>query len=418
MPRASPTFVHLDADAFFVGVECALNPALRGKKVAVGGGTRGIIASASYEARACGVHTPMPTAQALRICPDLVLVGGGETHCGGMPRYIEFSRKLFDLCAEVTPLVERRSIDEGFMDLGPCGFADTAAIEAAMRGLQQRIADKIGLSVSFGLAANKLLSAISSKRNKPHGFTIVPPGTEEEFLAPLPVGVLPGVGPRTESLLKSNGIVRVGDIPRQPESLLAHILGNAWREFRDMARGVDESQLSLEHREAKSYSQQETFPRDIRDFSEILRITKRMIDELLPQIRADGKRARTLTVKVRYPGMHDDVAGHSLPEAADLEDAFYGLAETLLRQAWRRTRSPLRLVMVRFSGIETPSAQLELFPEKAGDLERKRRLASVVDALNQGIPRIMRGHGIGKPGSPRPEPGAPAPKITPPPKTP
>ena len=133
MPTALPTIVHLDADAFFVSVEQALNPSLRGRKVAVGGRQRGIISSASYEARACGVYTPMPTTRALRVCPDLILVD----HSAG--RYGEYSRRLFDLCETLTPVVERRSIDEGFLDVGPCGHRTPAAVESAVRGLQDRI---------------------------------------------------------------------------------------------------------------------------------------------------------------------------------------------------------------------------------------------------------------------------------------
>jgi DNA polymerase-4 len=251
-----------------------------------------------------------------------------------------------------------------------------------MRGLQTRITRELGLSVSFGLATNKLLSAVASKQNKPHGFTVVPEGTEAAFLAPLPVGVLPGVGKKTEVLLKSNGIVRVRDIFEQTETLLASLLGRDWRAFVAMAQGVDDSQISTEHDDAKSYSQQETFLHDLRDFDAVLRAAKGMIDALLPKIRADGKRATTLTVKVRYPGMEDDLAGRSLAEASDLEPPFYALVEPLLRQAWRRRGAPVRLVMVKFSGIEAPPSQLELFAENSAATERKRRLASVVDALN------------------------------------
>ena len=378
MSRELPTFIHLDADAFFVSVERVLHPELRGKKVAVGGRERGIIASASYEARACGVYTPMPSSQALRVCPDLILV----SHDEGMSRYSEFSHRLFDLCESVTPLVERRSIDEGYMDVEPCGFANAPAAEASIRGLQTRITRELGLSISFGMATNKLLSAIASKQNKPHGFTVVPAGTEAAFLAPLPIGVLPGIGKKTEVLLKSNGIARVRDVFEQPESLLASLLGRDWRSFVAMARGIDESRLSTEHEDAKSYSQQETFLHDLRDFDSVLRTAKGMIDALLPKVRADGKRARTLTMKVRYPGMEDDVAGRSLTEASDLEPPFYALAGPLLRQAWRRREAPVRLVMVKLSGIEEPPSQLELFAETSATTERKRRLAAVVDALN------------------------------------
>ena len=203
---ALPTIVHLDADAFFVSVEQALNPALKGKKVAVGGRERGIISSSSYEARACGVYTPMPTMRALKVCPDLILV----EHSSG--KYGEFSRKLFDLCEELTPLVERRSIDEGYVDLTPCGYKTQEQVVAAVRKLQKKITDTLDIGVSFGMAANKLLSAIASKLNKPRGFTVVNPGDEAKFLAPLKIGKLPGIGSKTEELLNARGLKIVSDI--------------------------------------------------------------------------------------------------------------------------------------------------------------------------------------------------------------
>ena len=378
MPCRLPAIIHLDADAFFVAVEQALDPGLSGKKVAVGGRVRGIIASASYEARACGVYTPMPTSRALCVCPDLILIDHGN----GMGRYNEFSRKLFAICEEISPVVERCSIDEGFMDVSSCGFASEVLLVAAMRNLQVRIRSELGLPVSLGLAVNKLVSAIASKQNKPFGFTVISPGTESAFLKPLPVEVLPGIGKKTGVLLKSNGIMCVGDLLVQTDSRLATLLGQGWRKIVAMAHGEDDSAVSTEHEDAKSYSQQETFQTDRGDFQQVLCVAKGMLDELMPKVRADGKCVRTLTVKVRYPGMQDDVAGRSLPEASDLEVSFYALLESLLQAAWRRRGMPLRLVMVKLSGIEVPRQQMELFPQQRDSDERKRRLAVVVDALN------------------------------------
>jgi DNA polymerase-4 len=156
-----------------------------------------------------------------------------------------------------------------------------------------------------------------------------------------------------------------------------------------MGRGEDERPVHTEHEDAKSYSQQETFAQDISDFSEIERIAKRMIDELMPAIRADGKRARTMTVKVRYPGMEDSVCGRSLAEATDLEAPFYPLVRPLLKEAWTKRR-PLRLVSVRFSGVEAPAAQLEMFGQTE---EKKRRLAAVLDQLNKGGKKAVVRHG-------------------------
>lgn len=384
MSSPVPTIAHLDADAFFVSVEQSLDPSLRGKKVAVGGERRGIISSASYEARACGVYTPMPTVTARRVCPDLIVL----SHTAG--RYGEFSRRLFDLCEGLTPLVERRSIDEGFMDLGPCGFRTQAAVEAAVRGLQERIWQKLGITVSFGIAANKLVAGIASKLRKPRGFVVVEPGAEAAFLAPLEIGRLPGIGVKTEAALKAAGIAKVCDLLARSEDELHALFGDGWREIAAHARGIDDSPVATDDEDAKSYSQQETFPADIGDSAEIERIVKRMIDELLPKIRADGKRVRTLTVKVRYPGMENETAGLSLESATDLEAPFYPLVGPLLRKAWTRQR-PLRLVSVRFSGVEGGPPQLELFGEAD---EKRRRLAGVLDKLNRSRPEavVQRGH--------------------------
>ncbi|MDD2764210.1 MAG: DNA polymerase IV [Opitutaceae bacterium] len=383
-----PTIVHLDADAFFVSVEQVLDPSLRGRKVAVGGRRRGIISSASYEARACGVYTPMPTARALKVCPDLILV----EHASG--RYGEYSRRLFALCEELTPVVERRSIDEGYLDLGLCGFKTPAAIEAAVRTLQDRIDRKLGLPVSFGIAANKLVAAIASKLRKPRGFVVVPPGTEADFLAPLGIGRLPGIGVKTEAALKAQGIHLVRDLRARSEDELHALCGNFWREVLATARGQDASAVETAAEDAKSYSQQETFPQDVAEFAEIERIAKRMIDELMPKIRADGKRVRTMTIKVRYPGMENETAGQSLEAATELETPFYPLVRSLLKKAWTKRR-PLRLVSVRFSGVEEGPAQLEMFTQTD---EKRRRLAAVIDQMNQrGKPPVVQhGHQLGR----------------------
>ncbi len=388
MARILPTIVHLDADAFFVSCELAVKPELRGTKCAVGGRERGIISSASYEARACGVYTPMPTARALKVCPDLILL----PHTSGI--YSRKSREVFNLCETLTPLVQRNSIDEGYLDLGPCGFKTVAEIEQRVRALQRRIWDDLQIPTSFGVAANKLVAAIASKARKPRGFTVVTPGTEAAFLAPLKVNVLPGVGKKSEARLEAAGIRLVGDLFTRSETELKGLFGNAWQETLRMARGEDDRPVQVEHEEAKSYSTQETFAQDIGDYAEIERIAKRMIDELMPKIRDDGKRVKTMTVKVRFPGMEDNSRGRSLADASDLEAPFYPLVQPLLKAAWTKKR-PLRLVSIRFSNVEDEASQLEMFGQTD---EKKRRLAAVMDKLNQhGTSSVVRhGHQLGQ----------------------
>jgi DNA polymerase-4 len=390
MSRTLPTIVHLDADAFFVSCELALRPELRGTKCAVGGLERGIISSASYEARACGVYTPMPTQRALKVCPDLVML----PHTAGL--YSKVSREMFDGCETLTPLVQRNSIDEGYLDLGPCGLGTAEEVESKVRALQDRLWRKLQIPVSFGLATNKLVAQIASKLRKPRGFVVVPPGTEQDFLAPLPIGKLPGVGPKTEAtLVERHGIKMIGDIRVRSERDLKEIFGHGWMDMVAMARGEDDRLVETDHDDAKSYSQQETFGHDIGEFAAIERVAKRMVDELLAKVREDGKRVRTMTVKVRYPDFTQETHGRSLDTASDLEAPFYPLVAPLLRAAWKKRR-PLRLVSVRFSNVEDGGVQqLEMFAEAE---EKRRRLAGVLDRLNQhGRSAIVRhGHQLAK----------------------
>lgn len=384
-----PMIVHLDADAFFVSVEQVCDPSLRGRKCAVGGTTRGIISSASYEARACGVYTPMPTTQALRVCPDLILI----PHSSGL--YGRYSERMFELCETLTPLVQRNSIDEGYLDLSPCRFPSSEAVQAAVSNLQLRLWEEIGIPVSMGIASNKMVAQIASKLRKPRGFVVVPPGQEADFLAPLSVGKLPGVGAKTEAHLSAAGIRLVSDLLIRSEDELRSLLGSYWRDTLAAARGHDDRPVETIDEEAKSYSQQETFPRDIGEFAQIERIAKGMIDSLMVKVRSEGHRVRTLTVKVRYADFSQESHGQSLPEASDIEAPFYPLVAPLLRAAWRK-RQPLRLLSVRLSAVEGASGQMELF---SGIDDKRRRLASVVDRLNRNTSdgeAVKHGHQLAK----------------------
>jgi DNA polymerase-4 len=332
----------------------------------------------------------MPTQRALKVCPDLILL----PHTGGL--YSTVSGRMFELCETLTPLVQRNSIDEGYLDLGPCGWTNSAEIEHRVRALQQRIGEELQLPVSFGLATNKLVAQIASKLRKPRGFVVVPPGTEADFLAPLPLGKLPGIGAKTEaSLLAGHGLKLVSDLTSRTPDQLRAIFGGGWRDMLAMARGEDDRPVETERDEAKSYSQQETFGADVSDFAEIERIAKRMVDELLAKVREDGKRVRTMTVKVRYPDFSQETHGRSIETATDLEGPFYALVAPLLRAAWSKRR-PLRLVSVKFSGIDDGPTQLEMFAQTD---EKRRRLASVLDQLNaRGRTAVVQhGHQLAKP---------------------
>jgi len=387
---APPTIVHLDADAFFVSCELARRPELRGRACAVGGRERGIIASASYEARSAGVYTPMPTARALRVCPGLILIPPTP----GL--YGEVSSRMFDLCGELTPWVERSSIDEGYLDLRGNALADEAAVTAVVRRLQGRLWSELSLPVSFGVAANKLVAQVASKLRKPRGFVVVSPCGEAAFLAPLPLGRLPGIGAKTEArLAEQHGLRLIGELQNLSEAALEAAFGAGWREVQAAARGQDDRPVVTEAGDAQSYSLQETFAADVRDRAQLLRVLKGMIDELLPKVRRDGKRARTLTVRVRFPDFTEGMRSRTLPEATDLEAPFYPLLEPLLAAAGAGSR-PVRLAGVRLSGLAQGGGQLELF---GADEARRRRLARVRDQLNaaRGAGALRHGHQLANP---------------------
>src|SRR5215471_18774498 len=240
------SIVHLDADAFFASVEQAADVRLRGKPIAVGGEKRGIIASASYEARKFGIYTPMPTTMARRLCPKLILLPGD------FEKYELFSRLMFSYAYDFTPDVEIGSIDEGYFDLTG---AHKPAVGIA-RTIRQAIRQALKLSVSEGVASNKLVSQIASKLKKPSAFQFVPSGREASFLQPLGNQWLPGIGPKTAGQLNAAGLAYIGQIAQTPPELLALFVGRTALQLRQFARGIDERPVMPARASAKSYSQQ------------------------------------------------------------------------------------------------------------------------------------------------------------------
>src|SRR5262245_5279185 len=250
------TIVHLDADAFFAAVEQAADPKLRGRPVAVGGGSRGIIASASYEARQFGIYTPMPTARARKLCPQLIVLPGDYE------RYEQFSHWMFGYAYDFTPSVEQTSVDEGYFDI--TANRSKPSVEIALT-IRHAIGQKLKITVSEGIASNKLVSQIASKLNKPAAFQTVPIGQEKQFLHPLPNRWLPGIGPKTAVRLNAAGLADIGQIAATPVDLLALLLGNQAPALRQFANGIDERPLIPASEPQKSFSQQETFNEDVTD---------------------------------------------------------------------------------------------------------------------------------------------------------
>jgi DNA-directed DNA polymerase III PolC len=378
------SIVHLDADAFFASVEQASDPRLRDKPIAVGGEKRGIIASASYQARKFGIYTPMPTALARRLCPKLIILPGD------FEKYELFSRLMFSYAYDFTPDVEIGSIDEGYFDL-------TGTRKPAL-GVAEKIRDAIRqslkLCVSEGIASNKLVSQIASKLQKPASFQFVPAGNEAGFLSPLENKWLPGVGPKTARQLNSAGLGHIGQIAHTPVDLLGLIVGRMAPQLLTFAAGVDERPIIPVRTPAKSYGEQETFAADTTDETFLEATLRRMADKLMARVREDHKSIRTVTVKVRYNDMDEEQAAESLAEPTDLETDIYGKTSQLLRKAWNR-RVSLRLVSLKLSNVYDGRFANCLALDRSSTRHlAEQRLADVVDQLRDKFGRrvLLRGH--------------------------
>ena len=381
--------VHLDADAFFVGCEVASEPRLRGKAVAVGGMKRGIIASASYEARKLGVYTPMPTARALKICPHLIVLPGDYE------KYEHFSRLMFSLVHDYTPVVEVGSIDEGYGDLS--GVTKWSPREAAER-LRRNIREHLRLSVSQGLGTSKLVSAVASKLRKPDNFLEVPAGTEREFIAPLEVKWLPGVGAKLERIFQAAGLHRIAQVAETTVESLELIAGSGAGRLREFSQGIDERPIVTEREDVQSYGKQETFDEDTTDEEFVRRVLRGMADHLMAKVRADGKMIRCVEVRLRYNDMEQSRRSESLEEPTDLETDVYGVIDRLVRRAWDR-RVSLRLVGLKLSRVYDGGGWRQTgldLPGTGYERETRRVLARVMDEarVKYGAGSVVRGHQI------------------------
>jgi DNA polymerase IV len=293
--RSAPTILHLDMDAFYASAEQAAKPSLRGKAVVVGGlGPRGVVATASYEARLFGVHSAMPMGQARRLAPNAAYL---------VPRfglYREISEQVMGLLRELSPLVEPLSLDEAFVDLEAGGVADDAASARAVgERLRADIRAVTGLTGSVGLAVCKMLAKIASEEAKPNGLVLITPGTERALLAPMSVRTLPGVGPATGDHLRRAGITTIEEIAEAGEDELVRLLGKAHGvSLYAMALAQDERPVVAE-RDTKSVSVEDTYDVDIHDRVRVRTEVARLADRCVQRLRAAGHSGRTIVLKVR-----------------------------------------------------------------------------------------------------------------------
>lgn len=364
--------LHIDLDAFFASVEELLNPDLRGKPIIVGGAPaqRGVVSSASYAARRYGVRSAMPTARALKLCSEAILVP---------PRhhvYSEFSDRVMAILRDFSPLLEQVSIDEAFLDLTGCERLWGPIPEAARR-IQQRVMDQVGLSASVGLAANKLVAKIASDLRKPHGFVYVEHGREAEFLAPLPVERLWGVGKVTASALRRLGVETIGDLAALSEDTLAEAFGTHGVSLKYRALGQDDSPVITEW-QAKSVSNEETFATDQTDEDVLRHELLRLSDKVAARLRASGQAGRTVRLKIRYHDFTTVLRSETLPMPTD---SARDICETVLglwHRNWQKGRA-VRLVGVGVANLErAPYRQLGLFDDTR---PRDDKLARTLDEI-------------------------------------
>ena len=335
-PVADPTILHVDMDSFFASVEVLLDPSLKGKPVIVGGaGDRGVVASCTYEARAYGIHSAMPSARARRLCPHAVFVHGHYD------LYSDFSKRIHAVFESFTPLVEGISLDEAFLDVAGARrlFGDAEQIAHAIRA---RIKDELDLGCAVGVGPTKLIAKLASKAAKPkaslkgpvpgRGVVVVRPGEELDFLHPLPVNALWGVGPATEARLKRFGVSTVGDLSKLPLESLTATLGNAvGSHLHDLSHARDPRPVEPV-RDTKSVGHEETYAADLVEPAELHREALRMADAVGSRLRTAGLAGRTVTVKVRFHDFETITRSHSLPGPVDSGHDIARTACALLEQ--------------------------------------------------------------------------------------
>lgn len=395
--------LHIDMDAFFCSVERVLDPTLEGKPVIVGGdpGTRGVVSAASYEAREFGVHSAMPLARAGRLCPGAVYLPVN------FHAYLRYSRLVRDILDEFTPLVEPAGIDEAYLDLTGCRLALGEPVVVAQE-IRRRIKDELGLPSSAGLSTAKVVSKVASGLAKPDGFLEVPPDGELEFLAPLPVEKIPGVGPVCRGTLSDMGIHTVGDLTLLPVEALQSLLGSWGRILHQHARGIDQRRVEKE-RTVKSVSRETTYDTDTIDYPLVRSTLLLLSEKCCLALRRERLATTRVAVKLRHSDFNTYMKFRTPPVATDQEQVIHRVACELFEKLLGRGVL-IRLVGVSLSGLVTAGCQGELFADTgaAPDSLRTDRLNESLDQIRNryGFQAIARGSTIGlAPGREEPHAG-------------
>lgn len=386
-----PTILHVDMDAYYASVEERDRPELRGKPVIVGGGQgRGVVSAASYEARRFGVHSAMPIATARRLCPQGVFLPVRMSH------YAAISRQIRSIFMSFTPLVEPLSLDEAFLDVRGCEGLFGPAPEIARR-IKERIRAETGLIASVGVAPNKYLAKLASDIGKPDGYVVLMPDMVTDFLAPLPVSRIWGVGAKGEKRLHDMGIRTIGQIAAMPENLLVDRFGEMGRHIWQLANGVDDRTV-VPDREAKSVSTETTFGRDIGD-RDVLRVwLLDLVDHLAGRLRQEEIRARAIYLKIRSSDFHTVTRSTTLAAPTNLTNVIWKAAIELFERSLTSELMPVRLLGAGATKLTRGTVvQGNLF--EANQHDRQEDLDKTVDSIRAqfGAASIQRGIFLGRP---------------------
>jgi DNA polymerase-4 len=372
------TILHVDMDAFYAAVEQRDHPEYRGKPVIVGsdpkeGKGRGIVATCSYEARKFGVHSAQPISQAWKLCPQGIYVAPD------MEKYARVSARVMNILSEFTDMVEQVSIDEAFLDVTGSGKLFGSGPEIAQK-IKRRIHEELQLTASVGVAGNKFVAKVASDLEKPDGFVIVAPGHEKEFLAPLPIGRLWGVGPKTEAYLKKMGMERIGQLADLPHSDLAARLGRSGAHLWQLAQGIDDRPV-VQGEDFKSIGHEITFERDTADAALLETTLLDLTEKVAQRLRLQRVRARTIAIKFREADFSTFTRRVTLSAPVDTAEKIFPLSQKLLRSLIR-DGVLVRLIGVYAGNLEknADGTQGSLFNQAP---QKDRKLAAATDDITE-----------------------------------
>ncbi|HQV05966.1 MAG: DNA polymerase IV [Chitinophagaceae bacterium] len=368
MSSAAKHIAHFDLDSFFVSVEILNNPSLRGQPVLVGGYERGVVAACSYEARKFGIHSAMPMKKAMQLCPQAIITNASRS------QYSKYSRWVTDIIAESVPQFEKASIDEFYIDLS--GLDKYFGVSRFAKELRENIRIKTGLPISCGLSSAKFISKMATNEAKPNGFLEIPHGKEKEFLWPMAVEKLNGVGKQTTKILKSYGIYTLKDVAHTPVELLEKYIGKWGHSLWKKAHGIGSAVIATDW-EQKSMSHENTFHTDYKDLQMLHKELVRLTEKTAQNLRDDEKLTGCIAVKIRYADFETITKQETIDYTA-LDDVLMAHAKNLFDKAWEKGR-PVRLVGVRFSQLIPFTMQMSLFENSSG----KIHLYKAVDTIKQ-----------------------------------